>query len=200
MGVRVGGRIDRVDVCGDMVRIVDYKTGSIDDSASSYYTGLKLQLPLYLLSASEGRRAVGAYYFPATVEYKSKADGDFRLQGFMDGSDDVVGNSDTTLQPKKKSAYFDAYLGGKKLDSAMDGESFKDFIEYSRLVASGGAGEMLEGNITPSPAEDACKYCKAGGSCGFAVGTDGAERAFGSIKCAEIAGVVARLRGEKGEK
>lgn len=199
-GVRVGGRIDRVDVYGDMVRIVDYKTGSIDDSASSYYTGLKLQLPLYLLSASEGRRAVGAYYFPATVEYKSKADGVFRLQGFMDGSDDVVGNSDTTLQPKKKSAYFDAYLGGKKLDSAMDGESFKNFIEYSRLVASGGAGEMLEGNITPSPAEDACKYCKAGGSCGFAVGTDGAERAFGSIKCAEIAGVVARLRGEKGEK
>ena len=196
-GVRINGRIDRVDSCGDMVRIIDYKTGTVDASATKYYMGLKLQLPLYLSAAAEGRRAVAAYYFPASVEYKSKADGVFRLQGFMDGSDDVVSASDSTLEPKKKSAYFDAYLSGKKIDSAMETETFTDFIKYSALVARKGAAEMLEGNITPSPAADACGYCKMGGSCGFAVGIDGSERTHRTVKCSEIADIVKRERGDK---
>ena len=190
--IKVGGRIDRVDSCGDMVRIIDYKTGTISSSPTDYYMGLKLQLPLYLSAAADGRRAVGAYYFPASIEYKSKADGTFRLQGFMDGTDEVVKASDTVVQPKKKSEYLEAYLSGKKLDTAMDAETFGNFIEYSALVAKQGAREMIEGNITPSPAEDACKYCKAGGSCGFAAGVDGEERSVKSIKCAEIADIVQR--------
>lgn len=193
-GVKIFGRIDRVDVCGDLVRIIDYKTGAIDPSPAKYYMGLKLQLPLYLTSASKGRRAAGAYYFPASVEYKDKADGVFRLQGYMDGSDEVVSRSDVTLQPKEKSKYFDAYLGGGRSDKAMPPEVFSGFLEYSQAVARQGASEMLGGNIAPSPAEDACSFCKAGGSCAFAVGTDGEERSSRSLKCGEIADVVKRLK------
>ena len=196
-GVKINGRIDRVDSCGDMVRIIDYKTGSVDASATNYYMGLKLQLPLYLSAAAQGRRAVAAYYFPASVEYKSKADGVFRLQGFMDGSDDVVSTSDGTVQPKQKSAYFDAYLSGKKIDSAMDADTFADFLKYSVLVARNGADEMLEGNVTPSPSADACKYCKAGGSCGFAAGVDGEGRSHRTVKCSEIANIVKKARGDE---
>lgn len=195
-GVRLNGRIDRVDGCGDMVRIIDYKTGTIDSSATKYYMGLKLQLPLYLTAAAVGRRAVGAYYFPASVEYKPKADGVFRLQGFMDGSDDVVTVSDTTLKPKEKSAYFNAYLSGRDTDSAMDNETFADFLKYSALIARQGAREMLDGNISPSPAEDACKYCRMGGSCNFAVGVDGEERSSRTVKCGDIARIVRKSRGD----
>ena len=186
-GVKIFGRIDRVDESGDMVRIIDYKTGSIDIAPAKYYSGAKLQLPLYLLAAAEGKRAVGAYYFPAAVEYKDKKEGEFRLQGFMDGSEDVVVASDINLQPKQKSEYFDAYLGGRKIDAAMDREDFSAFLEYSKKVAASGAGEMLAGNVAPSPAEGVCKYCRMGGSCNFAVGRDGAERKPSSIKCGEIA-------------
>lgn len=196
--IRLFGRIDRVDSCGDMVRIIDYKTGTVDASATKYYMGLKLQLPLYLLAASGARRAVGAYYFPASVEYSDKADGVFRLQGFMDGSNEVVSNSDTTLLPDKKSAYFDAYLGGKsRSDRTMETDVFSDFLKYSALIARQGAREMIDGNITPSPAEEACKYCKAGGSCGFAVGIDGEERSSRSVKCGEIAHIVRKERGDE---
>ena len=195
-GVRVNGRIDRVDGCGDMVRIIDYKTGTVDSSATKYYMGLKLQLPLYLTAAAVGRRAVGAYYFPASVEYKPKADGVFRLQGFMDGGDDVVTASDTTLKPKEKSAYFNAYLSGRDTDSAMDNETFADFLKYSALIARQGTREMLDGNISPSPAEDACKYCKMGGSCNFAAGIDGEERTSKTVKCGDIARIVRKSRGE----
>jgi ATP-dependent helicase/DNAse subunit B len=188
--VKLYGRIDRVDSYGDMVRVVDYKTGTVDSSPTKYYMGLKLQLPLYLLSASKGRRGVGTYYFPATVEYKDKKDGVFRLQGFMDGSAEVVEASDTTLEEKCKSEYFDAYLKGRKIDSAMETEQFSYFLKYSALVAEQGAREMLNGNITPSPAAEACKYCKVGGSCGFSVGVDGAQRDHSSVKCTDIARVV----------
>lgn len=195
-GVKIFGRIDRVDESGDMVRIIDYKTGNIDATASKYYTGAKLQLPLYLLAASKGKRAAGAYYFPASIEYKDKKDGDFRLQGFMDGSEDVVIASDSTVQPKMKSDYVNASLGGGRSDSAMSREDFTDFLEYSKLVADVGAAEMLSGNIAPSPAEGTCKYCKAGGSCGINLGKDGEERKHKPVKCTQIAGLVRKVKGD----
>ncbi|MBO5328383.1 MAG: PD-(D/E)XK nuclease family protein [Clostridia bacterium] len=199
-GLKLYGRIDRVDECGDMVRVVDYKTGTITSSADSYYMGLKLQLPLYLTSASKGKRPIGAYYFPATVGYvdDGKNDGVFRLKGFMDCSEEVVHNSDITLQPKKKSKYFDAYLpGGRKVESSMPKEDFEYFIQYATLIARKGADEMVGGNVTPSPATGACEYCKMGGSCNFLVGVDGESRNVGSIKCEQIANIVKKIKGDK---
>lgn len=196
-GIYINGRIDRIDSCGDMVRVIDYKTGTISVNPTDYYMGLKLQLPLYLSAAAAGRRAVGAYYFPASIEYKSESDGVFRLQGFMDGSGEVVSASDTKVQSKEKSAYVGAYLDGRSVDCAMGQDTFSDFLKYSVLVARRGAREMLGGNITPSPAGSACDYCKMGGSCGFAVGTDGAVRTHSSVNCSEIANIVKREGGEK---
>ncbi len=192
-GLKLFGRIDRVDECGDMVRIIDYKTGTVDSSASSYYAGLKLQLPLYLSAAAEGKRAVGAYYFPAQTEYKDKKDGTFRLKGFMDGSEEVVKSSDKTVEPARKSAYIDCYLNGRKSDCAMSKEDFADFTAYAQLVAEKGAGEMAQGFVSPSPAENACKGCKLSGSCRFTVGVDGEERKAPKATCSLIAEIV---RGE----
>ncbi len=194
-GLKVFGRIDRVDECGDMVRIIDYKTGTVDCSPVKYYMGAKLQLPLYLLAVSKGKRAAGAYYFPASVTYREKEDGVFRLQGFMDGSEEVVRATDTNVQPKKKSAYVDAYLNGRPVDKVMEREDFEYFLGYSLLVAGRGADEMLAGNTAPSPTPKTCQYCLLGGSCGFAAGRDGEAREVTSVNCAKIA-QIARGKGE----
>ena len=198
-GAKIYGRIDRVDESGDMVRIIDYKTGNVDPSPAKYYTGAKLQLPLYLLAVSKGKRAVGAYYFPASLEYRDKQDGVFRLQGFMDGSEEVVSASDTGIEPKKKSNFVNAYLNGGRVESAMPQTDFTDFLQYSLLVSGTGVKEMLEGNVAPSPAEGACKYCKAGGSCGIALGKDGEERKSKNVKCSQIAELVRKERGDGNE-
>ncbi len=198
-GVKVYGRIDRVDQCGDMVRIIDYKSGKVDCSPSKYYTGAKLQLPLYLLSASEGKRAVGAYYFPAAVDYSAEKDGVFRLRGFMDGSSEVVRASDSAVEPKKKSEYVDAYLEGRSVDAAMPAWKFPYFLEYSKLVAGTAAKEMLDGNIVPSPAEDVCEYCRAGGSCSYSAVRDGGERKSASVKCSRIAEIVKQIKEDGNE-
>lgn len=193
-GVKIYGRIDRVDESGDMVRIIDYKSGKVDCSPSKYYTGAKLQLPLYLLSASEGKRAVGAYYFPAAIDYTAEKDGVFRLRGFMDGSSEVVRASDSKVVSKQKSDYVDAYFEGRSVDAAMSAEQFPYFLGYSKLVADNAAREMLAGNISPSPAEGVCEYCRAGGSCSFAVGLDGEERKSSSVRCSQIAGLVKSIK------
>ena len=195
--LRINGRIDRVDSYDDMIRIIDYKTGSVDTDPTKYYMGLKLQLPLYLTAVSAGRRAVGTYYFPASVSYKSSPDGVFRLMGYMDGSEDVVYASDTTLQPKQKSAYIEASVAGEKYDKAMDNETFTDFLQYSSIIARRGVKELIEGNIAPSPAGGACDYCPMGGSCGFAPGIDGEERTFRRLKCKDIARIVRKERGDE---
>ena len=196
-GVRAGGKVDRVDECGDMVRVIDYKTGSVDADPDKYYAGVKLQLPLYLLAASRGKRPAGAYYFPANIDFKDKEGGDFTLTGFMDSGEDVVKNSDRTVQEKQRSRYVDAYLNGRQLSCNLPQEEFADFIGYSALIARRGAEEMFGGNIAPSPYAGACDYCKMGGMCGFAEGVDADGRKVDGVKCADIARAVKKQRGER---
>lgn len=193
-GVKLYGKIDRIDECGDMVRIIDYKTGSIEgfSSAKSYYMGEKLQLPLYLLSRSQGKRAVGAYYFPASIVYHTEENGVFRMEGFMDGSEDVAQAMDKNYQRGVKSAYSAAKVGGKgkTADCLIKKEDFVPFLKYSTLVAGQATREMIDGNIAPAPAERACDYCKYGGCCNFAVGLNGEEREAPSVDCSKIAQIV----------
>lgn len=194
-GVNVYGKIDRVDSCGDMVRVIDYKTGTVDDNADSYYMGLKLQLPLYLAAVSEGRRAAGAYYFPASSEYSSEGKS-FTLKGFMDGSEDVVKSSDSIVKDSEKSKLVGAYLNGKSLDKAMAREDFPYFIAYSETVARAGANSLKAGAVRPSPVEKACDYCPFGGSCGYDRDEKG-ERQKVKASCADIIKV---MRGDDGGK
>lgn len=198
-GINVGGRIDRVDSSGDLVRVIDYKTGTIDDSPASYYMGLKLQLPLYLSAAAEGRRAAGAYYFPANLEYSANGVGAFMLKGFMDGSEEVVRRSDVTLQDKEKSAYVGAYLNGRKLDKAMTTEDFADFLEYSKMLAERGAKELTGGEIAPSPVDGACDYCKFAGCCGYDRDSLG-EREEVACDCKKIAEIAREEKAGRADK
>jgi len=197
-GAVVRGRIDRIDSCGDMVRVIDYKTGHIDDAPSSYYMGLKLQLPLYLTAAAKGRRAAGAYYFPANIEYSSDGDTSFALKGFMDGGADVVSCSDTTLQDGEKSRFFGAYLNGKKLDKAMEKEEFASFLSYSVKMAEGGAEGLRGGDIAPSPIDGECQFCKFKGCCGYDI-ESGGVREKESASCAVIAEIMGGVEENDGD-
>jgi ATP-dependent helicase/DNAse subunit B len=196
--VHLYGRIDRVDTFGDMVRVIDYKSGRIENESKLYYMGLKMQLPLYLLAASKGKRAIGAYYFPAQVSFKDELNGAYRMEGFMDGSEDVVRASDTTLvEPKEKSNYIQATLSGGGGDMVMSADDFNDFLQYSMMVARRGASELIGGNLTPSPVNGGCEYCHLAGCCGFVQGSSGEYRDSGSVPFKAIAEIVRKERGDK---
>lgn len=193
----LSGKIDRVDKGGDYVRVIDYKTGSVVDAdTESYFTGRKLQLPLYISAVSAYAKPAGAYYFPARIAY-AKSDGDcpFRMTGFSLGDANVLKMSDNLLENGKKSRYINATLG-RNSDKQMSEEDFESFIDYSRLVAQTCASEVEKGCIAPSPYSGVCEYCKFGGVCGVDVKRY-ARSEEKNIKCTEIADVVRKRRGDK---
>lgn len=193
-GVTLGGRIDRVDGCGDMVRVIDYKTGKQQANPSEYYMGLKVQLPLYLSAAAEGRRPVGAYYFTANLEY-SESPQNFTLQGFMDGSDEVIKNSDLSVKEKEKSLLVGANYHGRAQDKVMKREDFACFLDYAKKLLEKGGEELRSGEITPSPIEGACEYCSYKGMCGFDREVN-LQRKVKSVKCTDIVKIVKEDGGE----
>ena len=74
-----------------------------------------------------------------------------------------------------------------------NGDDFEAFIDYSRLAALGCAREIEKGCIAPSPSGGVCEYCPYGGVCGADAKKARKESA---VKCAEIAKIVKKRRGE----
>ena len=165
------GKVDRVDGTDKYVRVIDYKTGSIDDHASSYYTGRKIQLELYMSELKGERIPAGVFYFPASLGYAKEESGRFRMQGFMNGAEEAILSGDKTLSwdnPTNKSEFFPSALQNSAATKrVMDESTFRDFLDYSIHVSRQGCKELKEGFIAPSPYEGGCAYCKYGGMCGF---------------------------------
>ena len=185
----LSGKADRVDEAGSFVRVIDYKTGTVDDSPLSYYTGRKLQLQLYLSAAAAGGEPAGAFYFPAQESYTKPDEEKYKLKGFFRADDEVLSLMDTVREEGKKSAFFE---GGGRSEKGMSGEDFNDFLSYSALVVRKAEGEMKAGNIAPSPYES-CSYCNYKGMCAFV----GQPRREKSVSCKEIVKIVRRERGEE---
>ncbi len=162
------GKVDRIDGTEKYVRIIDYKTGNIDDTATAYYTGQKLQMQLYMSEIKGQRIPAGVFYFPASVEYIDSDEGRFRMKGFLNGEEDALLAGDIHLTEERKSEYFAASLKrDARQTKVMDEDVFEDFLSYGVLVARQGVKELKEGYIAPSPYEGNCAYCKYGGMCGF---------------------------------
>ena len=192
------GKVDRVDECGDYVRIIDYKTGHIDDSAADYYAGTKMQLQLYMSAVGEDKVPAGIYYFPASLKFSKEGDEPFRMKGFMNGDKEVIKNSDLTLTEdgKEKSRYVDASLGGATSERLMDTDDFRRFIAYSVLASRKSVTELKQGFIAPTPYKESCKYCHYKGMCG-AYGKIDKRQPYSAVKCATICEIVKRETGEK---
>ena len=161
------GKIDRVDTTAQFVRVVDYKTGTIDDSALSYYTGRKLQMQLYMSAIKGERVPAGVFYFPASVDYTESIEGKFQMRGFINGDENALRLGDIHITDEQQSEYFPASLGKNRSKRVMNEQDFRDFLDYSVFVARQGCKELKEGYIAPTPYGESCAYCKYGGMCGF---------------------------------
>lgn len=193
----IQGKVDRVDDSGKYLRIIDYKTGSIDDSAVSYYTGQKLQLQLYMQELKGEKIPAGVFYFPASVDYGEDGDGRFRMKGFLNGDEEALRCGDRNITETQKSEFFPAALKNSPLAKrVMDEQTFRDFLDYAQLLARQGCDELKEGYIAPSPYEGKCSYCKFGGMCGFDKDVC-ATRKENSIDPATIANVAKEERDGK---
>lgn len=164
------GKIDRVDVSDNFIRIIDYKTGNVDDSVSSYYTGRKIQLEMYMAAAKGDKIPAGVFYFPASLSFSDESDKPFRMRGFFVGDQDALTAGDPVMTAGEKGAeseFFASKNGETRNTHSMDRLTFLSFIEYSEFVAEGARKELKAGYIGVSPSKYACAYCPYGGACGF---------------------------------
>ena len=160
--------MDRLDGTYKYVRVIDYKTGKIDDSAGAYYTGRKLQLQLYMSQLKGERVPAGVFYFPASINYETEDEGRFRMKGFLNGDEGALLCGDVHLASGGKSEYFAAALKNTpQATKVMEESVFRDFLDYAELISRGATKEIRDGFIAPTPYDGECEYCKYGGMCGF---------------------------------
>ncbi len=193
------GKIDRVDVSDNYVRIIDYKTSSVDDSPTSYYVGKKMQLQLYMSAVIGERIPAGVFYFPASVSYSDSEEGKFRMAGFFNSDEEAIRRGDKSISEEKKSEFFDAQLGKKGVEKSMDGETFGYFLDYATLLSEKAREEVKSGYIEPTPYGSVCSYCQFGGACGFCRGEKSEPRSEKAIKADEIAKIVKRKKEEEND-
>ena len=166
------GKADRIDECGDYIRIIDYKTGSTGNILKELYYGNKLQLFLYQKVASEGlkKKGAGVFYFNAKFDYE-KSEGETKiLKGIVENDEDIIPLMDSEIDKDGKSDVLSVSLAGQKSESKYKGsavakDKLKAYENYAVNVASKAIDEIVEGFIQPKPDEDACKYCPYAAIC-----------------------------------
>lgn len=168
-GVTLGGKIDRVDVCGDLARVIDYKTGTnVTSNIKEVRMGLDLQLPLYMaVVRGAGYRLAGAFYMPTRSDFNVKSP--YLLVGFCDNSDEVLSAMDPNITAAGESSV--VRLGGRqKRKYAGHGEtaaSLNAVTDYAVATAAGAVAETEDGYIAPSPIGNACGHCEYAACCGY---------------------------------
>lgn len=177
------GRIDRIDMAGNLVRIIDYKTGSKEYKLANILNGKDLQLIVYLIAVNDDQKnfePVGAFYISLSDEIED-----------LDGS--IIDDKKIQAELIRKFA-FDGILldtDGKAIQ-LMDNEakgstspivrqrrnyklSADDFRKLSNFVKKYAASlvkDIKAGKIDLRPLRESknkssCTYCDYKGICKF---------------------------------
>jgi len=164
------GKIDRVDVSGEMLRIVDYKSGKADANLKELYYGNKLQLFLYSLAIEKElkKKVIGGFYLPLHNNYTNEVQYNYSLNGYFVNEDFVIRALDKNVQASERSEIVDMRLTkdfkaySMPTDSQMD-----DLKNYSKRISENAVNEIKTGFIKPSPLDysNACDYCPYSQTC-----------------------------------
>ena len=192
------GVIDRVDVCdieqGQLVKIVDYKSGKQDFSLEELYYGLSMQLAVYMTAELEKRKGNNA--IPAAMFYyhiddpivnkgknvKEEVLKALRVKGLVNNNSEIIKNLDkdfctangglaASVNSLKIPVETDKDGGLKKSSKVADGKTFSDISDYVYRKLKEESEEILEGRVEIAPYKcgknTGCDYCIYASVCGF---------------------------------
>ena len=179
------GKVDRVDTFGNNIIIIDYKTGSVDDSHTydKLYFGSKIQLFIYLKAfLKKGFIPKGLFYLPVSLNYRATdTKKDFRLIGHFDNSPESIEMLDrevveeaikTGKSTKSNIVDFSVKVskGNPEISSSksygLTEEEFRTLCDYTLKLTQRAIGEIKSGYIEKKPFEDGCTYCNYLSICG----------------------------------
>ena len=165
-GIKLRGKIDRIDAYDGYCRIIDYKTGKPDGSEKSLFAGVKLQLYLYAVSQADLKTA-GVYYQPVSDEYKADgAEDKTALVGKTLNDQKIVLAQDKSLADGNKGGFIPVAVNEDTVKHATDSQVLEGLKTYALKMCEQGAIRMQDGVIVPSPYDNACAFCEYKGMCG----------------------------------
>ena len=197
--IQLEGKIDRVDVCENRFRIIDYKTGKIEDNIKRVFYGKKIQLVTYLLAMQKtGLKPAGVVYFPIRNEFSQDNKKSGKMKGFFVYDSSIIMKMDTSLgEDKLASDSIDIKLNKPKNGefnlrngaNLLTDKQFEAISSYVQELCSVAISEILQGNISPSPIRltDSdrlpCTSCVFAGVCGVENTTHAhGRKCYGDIK------------------
>ncbi len=176
--MRIRGSIDRVDIYGDYVRIVDYKTGTKVFKLPDILVGLNLQMLIYLYTVIRGKNEYLSSKTPAGILYMpSKRDfGDpktLSMNGLILLDEDVISAMDKDGEGEfipKKPFKADGTLKSR-ITSFAEPALFRETFDYIELLLKRMGKAIHSGDFSADPTDgvdsDACKYCDFSSICCF---------------------------------
>ncbi len=174
--IELMGKIDRIDSFRDEVAVIDYKTGKEESNLKNTYYGKKIQLYAYLAALRQaGKRPAAALYLPLKAEFskEEKKLSRYSYCGQLVNDDRIILALDRTIMDSGSSKIIPViYKEGKGFCSSsknvlLSREDMDNIINYVIRLSETAAREILDGNITPNPAKDECKYCAVKAFCRF---------------------------------
>lgn len=164
--IKLSGKIDRVDTYKDYCRIIDYKTGSADDSEKTLFSGTRVQLYLYA-AAVKDKKLAGAYYIPVSDAFAKPEDKAKPLAiGKTLANEECLAAQDKSLAEKGISEFIPVKNDKGKLKNVYDEKTMQAFVGYALKISENAAEQLSEGVIVASPFSNTCEYCKFKALCG----------------------------------
>ena len=177
VNINLEGFIDRIDLSNDgkYFLIIDYKTGKASLSLKKIFSGLSLQLVIYLSAAKNiaeiGERDAGAMLYcflkmsnktgRDDKDVSIKENDDLKMHGMIRIDDEIKEAVDSTGN----------FVEFKK-DNLVNSDDLQIIIDYAEKLLEKTAERILKGDIEVKPAkfsndDDACKKCVYSALCNF---------------------------------
>ncbi len=168
---KIQGKVDRIDVFDNKIRVIDYKTGTINASDEYFYTGNKLQLYLYMNAFLTGNfEPAGAYYFPVHDSFSENGKKNYVMLGKTVDSEEIINATDNNFSKNLDSEYVSLKMkksgGLTSTSQALKSEEMHGYLKYALKISEKGVDEINSGFIAPSPYGSSCDFCPYGGMCG----------------------------------
>lgn len=194
--VSLRGSIDRVDKCGESIRIIDYKTGSKKFHLSDILVGLNLQMLIYLYAIIRGTdtpdsAATGILYQPAKRDIK---EGGLAMNGLLTNDVDVLRSMESTQAGEYIPKFTVSQKTGqiyKNQTSFVPQEIFPLIFDLIEKQMTDCGERILNGDISISPTDglgndDACKYCEFKAVCNYNEPSNNKANSFTNDEILEI--------------
>lgn len=175
--LRLIGKIDRIDKCGDRIAVIDYKSSaSVEFTPLQLIRGERIQTFIYMCAALSDKslRPAGVFYLPLGGGYSQEGKNDdarLKYSGFTCSDTGVLDDMDTeAAQGVRASRLYPFKVKNGKVSAdigscvASDDE-FAYYCDYAKKISAVAADEISEGFMDPSPAENVCGYCAYSSLC-----------------------------------